>query len=100
MPIEYHIHGHRQTGMNREQFRARAVRAALSTMSDGIVFTNDSQDSYEKNFEQLESVTQQHWLDLSELLEAMLSPIIERLPNSAPRSLTLLSHQAINKLDS
>jgi hypothetical protein len=85
--------------MNKEQFRARAVRAALSVMSDGIVFSDSDHDIYEKNFEQLPTSAQQHWLDLSELLEAMLSPIIDRLPNSAPKSLTLLSQYSINNND-
>lgn len=86
--------------MTKEQFRARAVRAALSVQSDGIVFNESDRDTFDLNFEQLPASVQQQWLDLSELLEAMLSPIIDRLPNSAPKSLTLLAQYSINNLDS
>jgi hypothetical protein len=51
-----------------------AVRAAMSVQCDGLVFDNESTDTLEQDFDRLPQATQQHWLDLAELLYLVLTP--------------------------
>lgn len=49
-----------------------AVRAAMATGTDGIVFSVTSTDTLEDKWEALSEETRRNWRDLSELLTEIL----------------------------
>ncbi len=53
-------------------FQARAIRAALASSSDGIVFSETSRDALEKSWEALSEETRNNWRELAQLLSAIL----------------------------
>lgn len=57
---------------NFQDFRAMAVRAAIATGTDGIVFTETSRDTLDDNWEELSEETRRNWRDLAELLHEIL----------------------------
>jgi hypothetical protein len=57
-------------------FRAMAVRAAFASGSDGIVFTNTSRDTLDKEWGELSEEDRINWRDLADLLQEILhSPL-------------------------
>lgn len=57
-----------------KQFRAMAVRAAFAVETDGVVFSETSRDTLDKDWEQLPEETRKHWEELAELLSYTLNP--------------------------
>lgn len=55
-------------------WRAMAVRAAFAAGSDGIVFENDSLDTFEEDWEALDETTRRNWQELTDLLIETLRP--------------------------
>lgn len=55
-----------------DDFKAMAIRAVHATFSDGIVFSDESRDSFEKKWEELPEATRKQWRDLSEILFTIL----------------------------